>query len=513
MKPESGRLNRFFGNVIWGWLGVGVNLIALLLVTPQLIKSLGAVGYGIWSLTFALGDYYGLFDLGFRSATVKYVAHHSALGERRELERVLNGSLAYTISVASILLLATIVMGFFAERLFKIPTGHEREFQLLLLLMGCMICGGMVFQLFANCLEAVQRFDLTNQVSGIVSVIRMMALLGAIWAGWGILEFGAVTLAAQMAGYAMHWRNFRREFKGIRLEPWTCEREVFSKLFRFSLPAFAVSLSTQLLWQLPPIVIGVKRSATEVGFFNLPVRLLQYTIEAVGRIGLVSGSNVAELVAKGERKELEKLAILPSRYSVLLFSPLVIFLLVYGKELLTLWLTPEFGEKCYPVMVILSLSNLIAVVGQFNSGMMLMAMARHDRLAVAMVVEVVITFCLLFTLVAEYAAIGAAWISGGMMVLSRGLFMPYLLSKEVGVGYFKLQWSIYGSGFGIGAVVMGLLWGFKQQVWTAPPLYGQVAIGVATAAIYYVLVYFFAMVPEHRDQAKASFRGLIGRLR
>ena len=81
MTPERSR--RFVNNVLWNWLGTAVSLFIGFVLSPYLILKLGADGYGVWAITFSLVEYYWFFDLGFRSATVKFVAHYSATGDAR----------------------------------------------------------------------------------------------------------------------------------------------------------------------------------------------------------------------------------------------------------------------------------------------------------------------------------------------------------------------------------------------------------------------------------------------
>src|SRR5580658_915521 len=58
----------FLHNVLWSWLAVIANLIIGFVLTPYVIRKLGSEGYGIWTLLFSLISYYGLLDLGMRSA-------------------------------------------------------------------------------------------------------------------------------------------------------------------------------------------------------------------------------------------------------------------------------------------------------------------------------------------------------------------------------------------------------------------------------------------------------------
>src|SRR5215472_19146371 len=89
------RGKRFIVSLLWNWLGVGAGLVAGLLISPYLIRKIGPEAYGIWVLSFALAENYVLLDLGFRSATVKYVAHFWATGESARVNEVLNTMVAY----------------------------------------------------------------------------------------------------------------------------------------------------------------------------------------------------------------------------------------------------------------------------------------------------------------------------------------------------------------------------------------------------------------------------------
>ena len=71
----------FVRSVVWNWAGVSISLITGFLLSPYLFRKLGPEGYGIWALSFSLIEYYWLLDLGVRSATAKFVAHHWTTGE------------------------------------------------------------------------------------------------------------------------------------------------------------------------------------------------------------------------------------------------------------------------------------------------------------------------------------------------------------------------------------------------------------------------------------------------
>ncbi|MGD0438960.1 MAG: oligosaccharide flippase family protein, partial [Bryobacteraceae bacterium] len=90
------RSRRFVLNVLWNWLGTGASLFIGFVLSPYLILKLGPDGYGVWAITFSLVEYYWFFDLGFRSATVKFVAHYSATNEPDNVRAVISTVFIYS---------------------------------------------------------------------------------------------------------------------------------------------------------------------------------------------------------------------------------------------------------------------------------------------------------------------------------------------------------------------------------------------------------------------------------
>ena len=75
------RTSRFVSNVMWGLLGVGVNLFIGLFLSPLIVRGLGIEQYGVWVLLFSTADYLRIFDFGFRSAVVNACARLRTRGD------------------------------------------------------------------------------------------------------------------------------------------------------------------------------------------------------------------------------------------------------------------------------------------------------------------------------------------------------------------------------------------------------------------------------------------------
>src|ERR1700694_554905 len=155
--PPRHRAARFIFNAIWTWLGVGTTLFTGFLLSPYLVRKLGPEGYGIWVLSFSLVDYYVFLDLGFRSATVKYVAHFWALREHEDVNAILNTALLYAGIISAPLFILIVFASSSFHKFFHISPELIPSFRLLIVLISLSWCLGFVFNTFNAALEAVQR--------------------------------------------------------------------------------------------------------------------------------------------------------------------------------------------------------------------------------------------------------------------------------------------------------------------------------------------------------------------
>src|SRR5205085_8931657 len=61
-------------NTVTSWANNAVAVGTTLLLTPLVLRSLGAPAYGVWMLLIQLAGYTGLIDMGIQQAVAKRVA-------------------------------------------------------------------------------------------------------------------------------------------------------------------------------------------------------------------------------------------------------------------------------------------------------------------------------------------------------------------------------------------------------------------------------------------------------
>ena len=158
-----------------------------------------------------------------------------------------------------------------------------------------------------------------------------------------LLALGINLLAAQVLSLVLGWYAFRKIFPALRFGMKYVSRSVLRQTASYGAHTFVAMVAGHSLSQGVSLLIAFFLPASFVGYYALPSRLLQYTVDLVERVGFVSASTASELAAHGDKQSIARLGMYSNRYSFAMFMPLTIFLLAYGREFLNVWVGPNFA--------------------------------------------------------------------------------------------------------------------------------------------------------------------------
>jgi O-antigen/teichoic acid export membrane protein len=494
---------RFSTNVLWSWAAVAANLAMAFLLSPIMIRKLGDEAYGLWTLAYSIVDYYNLLDLGFRSAIVKHVAHWWTLEDRRQLAQVVNTGIAYFVGVATALCALTVAVSPFLPRLFHVSAAHVTAFSILVLSMGLTCAMALPFGCLAACLEAAQRFDLSNRILMIMNVTRVVSVLVLLLAGYGLVAVALAAAAARLLQFVLIWRTFQRHLP-IQWSRSLVHLATLRDLYRYGVHTLPSTVAWMLLQQGPGLVIGGMLSARFVGYYSLPAKLSQYVQELVHRLGSVTNARTAELAARQDFPALRRLGVATNRYSLLIFMPAALFLTVYSEPLFRVWLTPQFAAASAPLAPWFAIGYLLGEVGQFNSCAILYGLARHQRMTRFLLYEALASTAALCVWAKSGSLLGAAVSACVLMILNRGLVVPWLLCGELRIDLGDYMREIYTRPLALGAVSAAVLV-LCRATWLSG--YGYVSLltaGVLTCVLWGSLAARFCLFPEHQAELRSQ---------
>ncbi len=499
---EAPRAHRFLAGVLWNWVGVALNVAIGLLLSPYIARKLGSERYGIWVLVFSLVEYLWFFDLGFNTSVTQFVAKYRARNEPEQINRVISTGLVYFCAVAIVFALAALLFAWHGVELFKIADPvNRKDCRTLILIAGLGWALNFPLHFFSSCLDAFQRYDHITRTWVAQLLIRSVGCALLLYFGFGLKELGVVMVVGQLVGNSLAMLAFRSVFPEMRLSSLYVKFDLVKAMWSYGVHSFVANVSNLLLNQGAPVMIGHFSKVAFVGYYTFPSRLLNYSVEAVTRIGFVTRSNVVEMQTKGDEKAVYRLGIYLNRYCVTLFLPLVVFLLVYGAELIRRWVDKggtDYASACGPLLPVISLTTMFAVAGQFNSTSMLYGLSRHDRMARGLMVEALLGVLGIWLVLPNYGILGVAWVVGMLAVLNRGLYVPWLVCRALDSSFPGYMRGIYARPVLTAIPVLLLAQALKAagvsgQTW--PQL---ILIGALTSAAFYLPAFFTCVTPDHR---------------
>lgn len=502
----------FLRNALWNVLGFSVSLASGILLSPYIIRQLGPDGYGTWALAFSLVDYLWLSDLGFRSAVLKYSAHYLALREVDKVNEVLNTALAWLIPMAAVLLLVITLGSSRIPEYFHPPAVYQEPFRVLLLAVGWSWAFGLVNNVFRAALEGFQQYGIIGRITILMTGFRAGAVFLLVANGYGLREMGFAVVAAQGLGYVLTFTSFRRAFPEFRVSWKLVKPSMLRQMTSYGVHTMVATVATQLQQQGAPVLIGGLLSTAAVGFYSLPVRLLNTMMDLVPQVGMVSGARSAELSARGDFTAVARLGAQTNRYCFLLFLPPLLMLGLYADPLFRLWINPEFATQSAPLVPLLVFSAGIAIAGQQNSSAILYGLGEHKRYSHVLLAEAILGLALMVWTVPVFGIFGVAAVGASLSIVFRGLFTPWLICRRLDISLAGYMTEIYGMPLLIAVPVAVLAWalgwaGLNGSGWSQ-----LIVLGLVLSITYYGLAYAFALLPEHRQAITASTKARLARL-
>jgi len=489
---------KFLNGIFWNWIGVVASFFTGFFLSPYIIHHLGDQRYGIWALVFAFIDYFMLFDLGFKAAVVNLVSRLRVDNQNDQINVVVSTALFYFTGVAALVLIITWSIAPYLHKFLKITPAYQSDFVFLIRIVGLGWASIIASNVFMACVEAFQRFKSQNHILIVCLILRSGGCALVILAGYGLKVMGVAVTVSWLANYILCYLAARKAFPAMRLSRGRVRLSTLKQLASYGIHVFVAGLGGIILNQGPPILVGHYQSEAFVGYYTLPSRLLQYVVELVTRIGYVTMPNTAELAATGRKNEIMQLGTYLNRYCLAIFLPLSVFLVVYGRELIRVWVGQSFSDHAAPLMPIFVISTTIAVAGQFNSSQILYGLAQHGNYSRALIVEGLLALAVMTVVLPRYGILGTAYVAGAFAILDRAIFTPFLLCRLMEFSLVRYLHDIYLSPLLTAVPVFAFALWMKAH-WVSGNNWFQLIFSIAMIAVpYYLASYYFVAEHDHR---------------
>jgi O-antigen/teichoic acid export membrane protein len=406
MQIESEKVSsRIIGNVLMNWLAFGTTILAGFLMSPFLVRHLGDSVYGVWILIGSLAGYLGVLDFGVTPSIVKYVAEYRARRDQEAMNKVLSGALVIFTVAGCISLVISILVAASFNRIFDSPL-TSRTAAAVVVLAGVNLAVTFPASVFVGVIRGYQRYDADSAITSVSIVLRSLVIVWLIMDGRGILALAALTFIFDIARLTCLIRIAYRLNPAIRIQRQYVERKELHRVFRFSLYAFLILVSRQMIFFTDSIVIGFFLSTSMVTFYFIASRLVLYLRMLVTEMVGVLMPTTSDLGARNDHQAIARLLTISTKYMLLIALPVGAVFLTLGRNFIALWMGPGYSQS-FAVLVILTIAMLAHFL-EMPAHTVLLGLSKHRVVALFTIIQGLLNIALSIVLVRRLGVVGVA---------------------------------------------------------------------------------------------------------
>jgi len=347
-------------NAFWSLFRHGVVFSIVFVLTPIIIKAIGDAQYGLWMLIFSIVGYAGLLEMGVQQATIKLVSEYHGKGDSQKLNIVASAALSFFIVIG---LLVAMLCWFVLPHYMYLFVEDPSVLALtgpLLQIVGTNIILVFVANVFIGIALGLHQYHLRSLLDIVIGVARLAFTILILEMGYGLLGIAWLKLLLDAAVGAAMWLICRYSFKELRLSPFLLSSEGFKILFSYGGKIFLGSGMERLYKFTTPIAISFFLSTIWTAYYSVADRLTGYLNEIVWAVSASFLPMFSELKAQGEHEVVQNIYVQYTRYILIFSMPLFTSLIFLGPAFLNLWIGNRYATYAGPVLILLSLSAMVA---------------------------------------------------------------------------------------------------------------------------------------------------------
>jgi len=315
-----------------------VVVLTRLFEVPLFLSHWGIETYGEWLLLAAIPAYIGLSEGGFTTTTQREMAMKVAKNEKDAAISLFQTTFLLLV-LLSVLLLTVASLGLFLPLR---SVFHFRELSgtsiaiILLFLTGYVMVSFQCGLIFGGYF-ATGRYPRGYMLSSLNYLLDFTGIVVALLLGAGPVGVSAGMFAGRIVGLFVFLLDFRKTVSWLRHGWQSATWHNFKYLIKPSLASVAFPLGQALNNQGIRLVVGISLGPIAVATFSTLRTLTRTALSPVGILSRLTEPEIAAAYGKGNGAAVRKLFLKSSQLSVWLAGAGVVVLVIYGRNILSVW--------------------------------------------------------------------------------------------------------------------------------------------------------------------------------
>jgi O-antigen/teichoic acid export membrane protein len=403
VKTDSGFFAKY---VIFNFIGQGFIILVGLFSIPMLIKGFGTDRFAILTLAWALTGYFSIFDLGISRGITKSISEKLGDGKLNEIPSIVWTGLLMmlTFGLIGALILST-TSSYLVMQVLAIPNELQDETLKAFLLISLSIPIVIITSSLRGILEAYQRFDYMNYIRIPLGALTYLSSLILIPFTKNLFYIIASLVFVRVIELLFN------SYFCLRILPDISKKidikgSIARSLIKFGGWITVSNIVGPLLAYMDRFLISSMITIKAVAYYStayeLNSRLMIIPSSIVGVLFSAFGATYNQ-----NRELAGKIFFGGLKYTYLLIFPLILLIISFAKEGLSLWIGEEFALESKIVLQILVFGQIFNSLSFMPTGL-IQAAGRPELTAKINAIELPIYLLILYWLVNSYGIKGAA---------------------------------------------------------------------------------------------------------
>ena len=402
-----------------------------LLIIPICAKAFGQGNYGVYNIAFTLTAYIMLLDMGMGNAVVKFMAQYNNTNEIEKQKNFFAVSLVYYFIIAFISVLISLLLIYFANRIYQGSLSFVEISLLKKLLFITMINTFLMLigNVYLNILVAFEKFVFIKSISIIFIILRIIATIICVKYGGkavAVTVINAIATGVRLLLCALY------VFFKLKLKPkWVGVDKKFVKLIFIYISIILLQMvATQLNKLVDSLLLSfmVENSAPIVAVYTVGSTLAYYLSSFASGINGVMMPSMVKLVTNHENPQtIQAEMVKISRMVFIVVGLIFAIFLVNGQAFISFWVGNEY-KMAYYVAIILMLP-LVFSLSEMVGTQILWAMDKAKILAYLQIFVAIMNIGITVILIKWKPIIGAA-IGTAIALFVGDLFARLVVYKK-----------------------------------------------------------------------------------
>ena len=415
---------RLFKNAMANYVGTFVTIITGLLLTPFIIHTLGATGYGIWTLAGSLLAYFALLDFGFANALAKYTAEYIARNDQKTVNRLASTLFIVFAVVGGLALAVAVWLSFNFLHFFTIPVQYHATTRIMLIILGMNFAASLPLSIFNALAVGYQRYDILNTAVCLSLILNAGLTILVLYMGFDLIGLALVTvftavLKALLLWYALSHHIASSFELSFALFDWKAVRFLLS----YSLLLFIMFACLQVESSAANVIIGRLANMADITTYAIGVKLSGFLKNLILPLSAALFPAFSELSVSSGHDKMARLFVQGMRATLVIAFPAMGILIVLAAPIIGLWVGVEYIGSA-SVTIVLALQAFL-YMQLAAAGTLLLGVGKLRLLAGLHVFTTIFSIMFSWAFVGQWGIIAVAWGSLIPWGVTYCIIIPY----------------------------------------------------------------------------------------